>query len=248
MKKIAFLTVIAAVITLLAVSCGQNAQNQTPVEQTEEAQQEVEQTMNDAQFLALMETIYYKLPTSVMPSYMRTENQRSDMNVFEYCSGNYLIANQHHDDGCFDQWEMAAYLSEDKNNVVVIVQFGSGLDAYDMKSDKTINYNIATGELKEIERPMDPITIDELFAPSLFNNPAQVTEIKNLFKASGQPISYRDFDKDGFKICEDIPYWEYPDFYDTQNFVLSSRKWNGNRFVKSTRWKWGEHEWVPLNE
>ena len=247
MKRITFLTAAAAVAMMtLAVSCGQNAQNQTSVAQTEEVQQEVEQTMDEAQLKALMETIYYKLPTSVMPSYLRTENQRRDADVFETFQENRILE-MIDGDGGYDKWEMFVYLTEDQNNIVVIVQFGAGLDGYLVQSDKTLNYNIKTGELTEIERPMDPITIDELFEPSLYDSPAQAAKAKKYLTENANPYCC-EFDKDGFKIDDGIDYWEWNEIYGVENKVIPTRKWNGNRFVKSTRLHWGEHDWVPLNE
>ena len=242
---------------IFAASCTQNAQKQKPAEQAEKPQQEVEQAiikndapnsatsdLQDPQLIKWMKEIYYKLPASVMPDYLKTEAQRCETDVFHEYTVNHVIENKFHEDG-YDQWEMAVYPTEDKKNVVVIVLFGSGLDGYELHSDKTLNYNIATGAFTEIERPMDPITVDELIDESLFDNPKLAAKAKAFFIKNKQKVHYNNFDKDGFRICADIFGYDDSDYYGSQNSVESSRKWNGRRFVKGARWYLNEdNEWI----
>ena len=238
------LTTAAAAILILAASCGQNAQKQQPAEQTEEPQQEVEQAITDndaqdSQFIEWLEKIYYKLPASVMPDYLKTEQQRRDADVFNEYTINHLIKTEFYEDG-YGQWEMAAYLTEDKNNLIVIVQYGEGLDGFVTDLEKTFNYNIATGAFTEIKRPMDPITIDEVIDESLFSSPEIAAEGKKLFIESKQRVHYQDFSKDGFRIRAALDT-----DYDGENLVEASRIWNGSRFVKGPNWYFEDGDWVP---
>jgi hypothetical protein len=185
----------------------------------------------DAQFIEWMKDACYKLPESVMPQYLKTDAQRREANVFNESTVNYVEKTVHYDGG-YDRWEMAAYLTADKNSMIIIVQYGSGLDGYEMKSDKTVNYNIATGVVTEIERPIDPITVEELIDESLFESPQLAAKAKKYIGENMKRVRYSDFSKDGFKISGYLFGYDDDDYYGEQNTVVSSRVWNGSRFVK----------------
>jgi hypothetical protein len=233
-------TLFAAAVLLMAASCGQNAQKQQPAEtveteeQSEEPQQETVPAIDDEQFAVLLKEIYYKLPASAMHGFLKTEKQRRESGDNVY--GNRMEKMEWLEDG-YDRWDMAAYLTEDADNLVLIVQYGSGLDGYMTKSDKTFNYNITTGALTEIERPMDPVTADEL----IDETKEHANEAKAFFIKEKPGVIYDDFDKDGFKIRAAVFYFdEYSD-----NFAMASRKWNGSRFVKGNKWYFIDGEgWI----
>jgi len=249
MKRITLLT--AVVIIALAASCGQNAQNQTPVEQTEKTQQEVEQTMTDEQFYELLMEIYYKLPETVMPHYLKTDAQRRKVYVEKY--NNRISADNIDFDSMYERWHMAGYLTEDNSNVVLLVMYGGGYEGFStMSLDKTFNYNLKTGELKEIERPIDPFTADEMIDENNFDDPQLAAKAKAYYNENKNFLFYQDFNKDGFEVSASLEIFydgNIADYLDRENDeglnnVKVSRKWNGSRFVKGDRWYLNDGKWV----
>jgi hypothetical protein len=200
--------------------------------------------------------IFIGLPESVMPEYLKTQEQRIEADVFaahrernmqDYVpfEDNHLIKNIFSGDGDYDLWEMAVYyLEEDDSKAVVIVQYGSGLDGYTTKSDKTLRYDFKTKVFAEIERPMDPVTVDEVIDETLFESPALAAKAKAFWNRNKQTIRYSEFDNDGFKVRADIFGYDDSDYYGMQNSVMASRVWNGSRFEKGPKWYLKEDEWV----
>ncbi|MCL2097645.1 MAG: hypothetical protein FWH23_02650 [Bacteroidales bacterium] len=232
---------LVTVLIIISASCGHRqpkteaADNETQIEILEEAVAE----MSDKAFSELLLEIICQLPVSVMPDYLKTEEQRREV-VTNYL-GNDDYVNPavfshylHHDYG-YDAWEMAGYLTEDKGNVLLIVQYGSGLDGFLVKSDKTLNYNIETREFTEIERPIEMPTVDEMIVETNFNNQAFYQKAKEFFSKK-MKFHYRDFNKEGFAVYLDV--WEFYEknysVYD--EYVIDGKiayyKWDGNRFYK----------------
>ena len=56
------------------------------------------------------------------------------------------------------------------------------VDGFELKSDKTLNYNMDTQEFTEIERPMELPAVDEMVLENIFDKKME--------------LYYRDFDKD----------------------------------------------------
>jgi hypothetical protein len=83
---------------------------------------------------------------------------------------------------------------------------------------------------------MDPFTADEMIDETHFDTPELAAKAKAFFNKNTKPVFYFDFDKDGFKAAADLFEYDDDDYWGDQNRVLSSRKWNGSRFVKSVRW------------
>jgi len=236
-------------IAIIFAACGQNAsrRNLNGREPGQAAPADNEQAQ-DERFIELLKEIYAKLPASVMPDYLKTEAQRDEDDVFNEYTVNYIGTAQSQDDG-YDSWNMAAYPTEDNRDVVLIVQFGSGLDGFTLKSDKTLNYNIETGAFTEINRPIDPFTADELIDETHFSSPKLAAKAKAFFNKNKQTVRYSDFDKDGFRIRADLFGYDDDDQYGIQNRVISSRKWNGRRFVTGTRWHLNEDaEEIPYKD
>jgi hypothetical protein len=204
-----------------------------------EHSQEVIQEIDEDKFVELIDEIYYKLPASVMPDYLKTTEQRKDTNISQGddISINCLEFIEFDGGGGYEKWTMAAYLTEDKRNVLLIVQYGGGLDGYMLQSDKTLNYNIETGRFAEIERPIDPFTVDEMIDENHFDDPELASKAKAYF-IENQKLFYRGFDKNGFNVIVDFfEFWLDNEDFDNEayNNVVDIRKWNGKRFVKSDR-------------
>ena len=243
MNKTVFSTVTATMI-ILAASCGQR-QPKTIVEETagtslaDTPQPQQTKKMDEAAFSELLLEIIYQLPASVMPNYLKTKEQRRNV-VTEYTNNdNYVnpttFSHYQHYDGGYDAWNMAAYLTEDNRNIVLIVQYGSGLDGFLLKSDKTLNYNIETQEFTEIERPIEMPTVDEMIVETNFNNQPFYQKAKAFFSKK-MKFHYRDFNSEGFIVYLDV--W---DFYEKNNSVydkyvigtmVACYKWNGKQFCK----------------
>jgi hypothetical protein len=250
MKKIIFLTATAALLILVA-SCGQNAQNRQPAE---EPQQETVQAMDDEQFAVLIKEIFYNLPETVMPNPLKTEKQRKNVvygteedtecvNIAPYCLW-YSI----YDEGGHEQWEMAHYLTDDRQNVVLIIQDIAGYaEAYELMFRKTLNYNIETKEFTEIELPMEPFTTEELFQEINIADIKIENKAKKYFNRE-QEVFYT-FNEDGFSASVSLSmFWfsseeegifeyheEHHDEFYPEDRQPAYRKWDGNQFVKANK-------------
>jgi hypothetical protein len=261
MKKAILTTAIAALL-IFAASCEtnapkQNSAQQEEVTQQEATQQEAEQTA-DEQFAALMKEIFYRLSASVMPEPLQKEKNHKNVayGVAEDAEGIYLSDNPRFSNcicyifdtdygfGKYSAWNMAGYLTNDEQNIVLMIQYcscyaSSGLygtsdysPGYHMVVlNKTLNYNIPTKELTEITCPLEPFTDIEL------------PEFETSF--SGEPTIYYYFDKNGFAPSDEPDmYWygskdEYFSHYYRNinglymaNQICLYRKWDGKRFVK----------------
>jgi len=204
---------------------------------TPNAQQQTKK-MTDKEFSDLLLNIIYQLPVSVMPNYLKTEEQRREV-ITEYTGNDYVNPTtfsyyQRYDEG-YDLWEMVGYLNEDNCNVLLIVQYGSGLDGFLLKLDKTLNYNIETQRFTEIERPMEMPTVDEMIVESNFTNP-QFYQKAKMFFSKKMKFHYRDFNNEGFILYLDVwEFWENNmtvyDEYVTDGMVVCY-KWDGVRFYK----------------
>ena len=190
------------------------------------------QEIDEFEFRLLLDEIYYSLPAAYMPDCLKTDEQRREAEVSqENDIWEYL---KFDGGGGHEKWNMAAYLTEDNRNVVLIVQYGGGLDGFVLLSDKTLNYHIETGHFAEIERPVDPFTVEEMIDETLFDNPKLAAAAKAYF-VENQKLYYREFNRKGFTVIVDFfDFWldnEDFDYYD-YNHVIAFRKWDGKRFVK----------------
>ena len=205
--------------------------------------------LTDAQFSELLLEIFYKLPASVMPAYLETEEQRRSKEIWiDYESGgnnlNYIEFGEY---GEYSQCTMAGYMKEDNRNILLIVQYGEGFDGYELKSDKTLNYYIETEIFTEIERPLDPFTADELIGIIINNDGEDITEKAKSYFNLTQKYNL-DFYKEGLNAqvylfefwagCRITEPQEVQDLcnndydYDNNLQQASSRIWDGRRFVK----------------
>ena len=215
--------IIVAAVMILAASCGQGMK-----------------AMSDEQFAKLMMDIYYKLPESVLCDELKTEEQRKSAtlntweNPEEINDVNHLSFYHFYGEGTFVEWNMAGYVTDDRQDVVLIVRlYGSVREEYETKFDKTLNYNIKTGKITEIERPMDPFTVDELIDETHFDTPELALKAKAFYRVHKHPVLYFGFDRNGFFARADLlGYAPYDDPWNEQNRVQVTRQWNGSRFVK----------------
>jgi hypothetical protein len=239
MKRAIFLTATAAVLIMVA-SCGQNAQKQA---------------MNDQQFAALMKEIFYKLPESVMPTDLKTEEQRKNV-VYDAKEGEdgisvsdnpkyaNLLSYGSYWEGSHENWYLAGYLTDDQQNVVLMIQYIGGYDeASEIMFDKTLNYNIKTKEFTEIPCPLVPFTTQELFRE--FNiEDDEIREYAMGYFNENREIYY-NFDRDGFSASVNLTmfwygegpegtwkYYQENDIY-PEHRQPACRKWDGSRFVKT---------------
>jgi len=244
MNKLKLLAIAIAVLIFTA-SCG-GQQPKITTEKTDVGEsladtpnaQQQQATMTDKEFSDLLLNLIYQLPVSVMPNYLKTEEQRREV-VTKYTGNDYVNPTtfsyyQHYDEG-YDLWEMAGYLTEDNCNVLLIVQYGSGLDGFLLKLDKTLNYNIETQRFTEIERPIELPTVDEMIVETNFTNPQFYQKAKTFFSKK-MKFHYRDFNNEGFILYLDVwEFWENNmtvyDEYVTDGMVVCY-KWDGSRFYK----------------
>jgi len=206
--------------------------------------QEMEQPMPDEQFAALIKEIYYNLPESVMCNELKTAEQRKNttLNIWNdperINDVNYLSYEFDYGEGTWVQWDMAGYVTDDRQDVVVIVRLtGAVHESCETKFDKTLNYNIKTGKITEIVRPIDSFTVDELIDKTHFNTPELAAMAKAFFNNHKYPVNCFDFDRYGFTVNANLlGYAPYDDPWSEQNRVQAAHKWNGSRFVKGERW------------
>ena len=227
--------VVASLIVIgLMTGCGGSGSGNGQ-KQSETSTVSQKQEISDTQFKAILQEIYYKLPDTAMPDYLKTEQQRRDANAFNDEVETVNCANAYNflEDG-YEKWNMAAYLTADNKNVILIVQYGFGLDGFMMRSDQTFNYNIETGILTDIERPMDPFTVEELIENTHFESEALFAKAKAYYMKH-KHVVYLDFDREGFMVAANLLDYDNSDYYGEQNRVISSRKWNGSRFVKGEK-------------
>jgi len=191
--------------------------------------------IDETEFTLLVDEIFHKLPASFMPDFLKTAAQRRDTQTLEIerPSVNTWSVLRFDGGGGYDKWTLAAYLTDDMRNIVLIVQYGGGLDGYSLLSDKTLNYDIATGSFTEIERPVDPFSVDELLNKDHFETEEAYNEAK-AFLSTNLVLYYREFMKEGFCVMADL--WEFwldrDDREFDAEFTEVCRKWNGSRFVK----------------
>ena len=191
---------------------------------------------DDAQLSELMPEIIYSLPAALMPDFLKTEEQRREAVTSNFGDSSGISAftfDYHHDYG-YDQWTIAGYLTDDNRNVLLIVQFGSGSDGFQLKSDKTLNYNIETQEFTEITRPIELPTVDEMVIENIFDNQSLYNKAKAHF-GNKMELNYARFDKEGFTVnLNYFSFWGNNDDFDYYSapFMVARYKWDGAKFYK----------------
>ena len=131
---------------------------------------------------------------------------------------------------------LACYLTDDGKKLITLFYHGAGMDVYENLSNQTYEYDMATAELKAIERPIDPYTIDE-FIDEATLTPEQISEMKKLFSYKNLLINV-DINRTGFSVYfSAIDAFDY-DWEKFGDFIRNNqvrRDWNGKRFVKAEK-------------
>ena len=236
---------VITVLTFLIASCGQQPKTSVTdnvgatlaVAPLAVAQSDapVPHPINEKEFCQLIQEIIYKMPAAFMPDYLKTEEQRrktiSDLGEDNAQSVFSLF--QHHDGG-YDQWTIAGYLTDDNRNVLLIVQYGSGLDGFQLKSDRTLNYSIETEEFTEMERPIKLPAVDEIILESVFGTDRLFQRAKTHF-GNKMEFNYGNFYKEGFTVIPNYFYfWDNNSDFDYYGapYMLAWYKWDGKQFYK----------------
>jgi hypothetical protein len=200
----------------------------------------------------LLKKIFMTLPDEVMPNVLKTAEQRNEARMFyEYSR---VICNMPDEDG--DSWidfTLAIFPFDDGANILLIVQYDSFLETFVLKSDKTLNYHVASGKITETKRPIEPLTADILMSKMDYGDLKRGTKQKMMrwFDQSKEPknIGYsfiepmkmivssreRTYDDGDY----DFSFWQN---YSNASFNLSvSYRWDGKRFVREE-----EHEYSRI--
>jgi len=132
---------------------------------------------------------------------------------------------------------MAGYVTKDKKDVLLLIQYWVELGGLRKEAELTLNYNVKTEKFTEIERPVDPYTADEMIDEYYFTDRTIAQKAKDYFNKNLK-INYLEFNKEGFEVNANLrDFWlKYPD----PNFRYASnaktyRLWNGERFVRSEK-------------
>ena len=189
----------------------------------------------------LLWEIFLKIPEDSIPEYLfKTVPERRQARVNELFNNGYedndnnrLIYDVTDSNGIRIFIGLACYPTDDGKKIISLFYHGGGMDTYQTLSNQTYEYDIITGELKIIERPIDPYTEDE-FLNELILTPKQISGMKKLFSQKDL-FNYAGIDKDGFSVyfaafeAFDDDWDEYGN-YIKNNYVR--RNWDGKRFVK----------------
>ena len=240
MQKIrVFLTIALAVVIILTAACGQRQQKTGNSENVEASLEETDtpQPMTDDQFNELLKEIVYKLPATVMPEYLKSEQQRRQ-SKFESYRMNCFSHNKEFGEGSFEVWEINGFLTEDNQNVVLFVDYYACLDGCNTILDKTLNYNIKTQHCNEIERPMQMPTVDEMVVREHFESQQLYEKAKEYFAQN--PKFSCSCSTDEITVTLDFlefnMHFDYEiDIYSasyTKNKMMILYKWNGVKFEK----------------
>ena len=242
--KIKSITLIT-VLTIMSVSCGQQQSKAVAAEMPEEVgaslvdahQSQQPTVMTDEAFNELLREIIYKLPASVMPEYLQTEEQRRESEFNSY-SMNRFSHNHEGGEGSYSTWEMNGYLTEDQQNVVLFVEYSACYDGCNIILDTTLNHNRNTQRLTGIERPIELPTVDEMVIREHFDSQQLYEKAKEYF-SNKMEISYScgtdglsvELDYMNFLNEKDFKTYIYDASY-MKAYMVARYKWNGKRFEK----------------
>ena len=199
--------------------------------------------------------IFLKIPEDDMPEFypfpIATERQRKLVKINKRLKNqsnecdNHIRYDETNGDGVRDFIGLSGYMTENGEKIIALFYDGGGVDIYSTPLKKTYEYDIATGELKSIECPIDPYTEDEFFDESILSA-KQLKQLQAGFRAPDRDehLNYVKMDRNGLEVYfaayDAFKEWEeYEEYIDLQrehyedydNYVR--REWNGKRFVKA---------------
>ena len=194
--------------------------------------------------------IFMKIPEDNIPEYricstIQQRRQAKANKLFKIQSeeydnteecDNHLLYDETNNDGIRYFMGIIGYPTNDGKKIIALFYFGGGVDIYSTESKQTYEYDIAAGNLKAIECPMDPYTENEFFDESTLT-PKQVSEMRKLFSEKSL-FNYVNIDKAGFSLYFAAfdafdDNWEKYGEYIGNNQVR--RNWDGKCFVKAEK-------------
>jgi hypothetical protein len=213
--------------------------------------------MDDDTFAQLIAELYLKLPDSVMPDYLKTEEQRKTLAKKEG-NGKYFDWSEKSRDqffNCFEisdnvpnaemnqrwRWFMAAYQTTIIDNSVVLLiryhQERSGSAWGEIKHE--LIYNTHTERFTDYPHPIDDTVIQELVNSIDCGNEKINAAAKEDFYTSewkGYFALNYHFDRHGFSISIFMRNYLFDRFteeeYETFEGAKVSYKWDGSRFLR----------------
>jgi len=243
MRKLAF-----ALLAVSILSCTGRDGSNTTIEANEKnslATQKISQE--------LLWEILMKIPEKHTPyGFLTTQEQRQKEKEYAYIDDgdkNYL---KFEDLSEGVSAILICFPIEDSEKLIVIynqTEYIFGITH--TVADYTYEYELATGKLTPIERPIDPYTFDEFYDESIFT-PKQLRAVKYAFNNKAcHNLYYSEYGEkncieislnidacfgkecfdteEEYNECRDIA-WEYYN----QGDEWVKRYWNGKRFVKNT--------------
>jgi len=192
----------------------------------------------------LLWEIFMKIHADSIPKYLfKTVPERRQARVHKLFNNGYgendknrLIYDETDSNGNRIFMGLACYPTDDEKKIITLFYHGAGIDTYRTLSNQTYEYDIITGELKIIERPIDPYTEDEFLDESILT-PKQISEMKKLFSQKDL-FNHGGIDKDGFSVYF-AAFEAFNDDWDKYGEYVQNidvrRNWNGKRFVKSEK-------------
>ena len=197
--------------------------------------------------------IFMKISEDNIPEYRvcKTIKQRKLAKINEQLKkqdeecDNYLRYDEMDRYGIRNIMGIGGYLTEDEKKIIALFYYGGGEhDIASTEFKQTYEYDIATGELKTIECPMDPFTEDEFINESILS-PKQIKQLRAFFRApyGDEHINYFQMDRDGFEVYfsayNAFENWDEYGKYESlmmahyDHIGMVRREWNGKRFVKA---------------
>ena len=195
----------------------------------------------------LLWDIFLKIPIDSMPDFMFQTRQKRLMaksdRVFSVNEdGNSIEFDETDGNGQRLFMNIACYPADDGEKIITVFYYGGGFDRYEVLSDQTYEYDIATGRLKAIKRSVDPYTADEFIDGSILT-PEIFNMLQDCFRKK-KSLVY-GIDRNGYGAYFE-PYQIFSETYgedkydEYEDLLVKAQKyhsfirrhWDGKRFVK----------------
>jgi len=256
MKNIKINFGVAILMIVMTASFGGRTSNAKTTDGNDAASRDVstsaqEQKMDIVAFSKLVQDIFLKLPKEVLPAYafetpemrhpLGKDEMRGDEDDFNCRRLNDEWKSVTGDDVEFTArwtWNMAAYLTDDNQNAVVIIHYRDYTKHDESElTDHTLNYHIPSGVFTHIERDEDPMNLIEKLGA---DNEKAVDLVKGFYYSPNYAdyVSYI-WTVSGYQVYVDLlQYWNDTRSEDDRSLsdvvdqFAFQYKWNGKRFVK----------------